>query len=212
MKKNFVAVLFLVSTIYSLNAVTPSFSSYAETTSSSLNLEPGIYDVTMKIWEDTNSSIPYFYSYILDPWIAIKWDISSIEKGKWVTLTKEVRIENDVTNANLRIQLYHLNDFGGSIGTLYFDDISFFRKSTIIVDTVADSTFKIYPNPATDKVSLVSENNGTVYIQDFTGKTLKVIEKNELEISIPVNTFSKGIYFLRLISVGNSESQKLILK
>lgn len=198
--------------IYSLNAVTPSFSSYAETTSSNLTLEPGIYDMSLKIWEDANSSIPCFYSYILDPWITIKWDISSIEKGKWVNLTKEVTIEKAVTNANLRIQLYHLNDFGGSIGTLYLDDITFFRKSTIIVDTVTDSTFKIYPNPATDKVTLVSNKNGLIYIQDFTAKTLKVIEKNEFEISIPINTLPKGIYFLRLVSEGKSESQKLILK
>ncbi len=64
MKINIVLLL-LILMICSLKAATPIFSSYAETTASNLTLEPGIYDVSVKIWEDANSSIPYFYSYIL---------------------------------------------------------------------------------------------------------------------------------------------------
>jgi len=54
-----------------------------------ISLEKGAYEVNLKVWIDATSTMKDFYTIVSEPWIATKWDISSIAKEEWVTLKKE---------------------------------------------------------------------------------------------------------------------------
>ncbi|MCX7861807.1 MAG: T9SS type A sorting domain-containing protein [Bacteroidales bacterium] len=69
----------------------------------------------------------------------------------------------------------------------------------------------IYPNPASDYITINSNGNGTLTISDLTGKQLQVITVTKEKQLIPVNMLSKGIYILTYTTNNNSIVEKLIV-
>jgi hypothetical protein len=59
---------------------------------------------------------------------------------------------------------------------------------------------RIYPNPATDFISIESTEPGKLLIFNATGKLVKEESLNEIKSSIPVHPFSSGIYIARFTS------------
>ena len=81
-----------------------------------------------------------------------------------------------------------------------------------------NTTFNLYPNPATYQTKLVSEGltgDATVTVIDMSGRILKTIQAkangSKMETIIDVSTFEKGVYIVKL-SVNNGDySQNLIV-
>lgn len=69
----------------------------------------------------------------------------------------------------------------------------------------------IYPNPASEMVTVLSEENGTIRIFDVQGKQLFETQHTGLT-TLPINQFQKGTYLLQLESNGISSTQKLIVE
>jgi len=79
-------------------------------------------------------------------------------------------------------------------------------------DNIA-SNFKVYPNPASDFVTIETNNVeiSAVKIYDILGKN--VLKQNELTNNrLDVSNLRNGIYFLKIESNGNSITKKLIIK
>lgn len=85
----------------------------------------------------------------------------------------------------------------------------------IIDDNGVESDFgiktKIYPNPATSKVNIVSIGSIDLELFDVQGK--KVIERNiENEGTFSISHLNSGIYFLRLKSENKVDIRKLVVQ
>ncbi len=76
-----------------------------------------------------------------------------------------------------------------------------------------ESEFSIYPNPATDKL-IITSNNGlkieTVNIYNQLGQN--VLQRNEIRENIDISTLGQGIYIIELTSSELKIRQKLIIK
>jgi hypothetical protein len=75
--------------------------------------------------------------------------------------------------------------------------------------------FTIYPNPAKNAVSIQvdkSITDGQIIVTDLYGKTLKSQSLSIGKNSIDVSSFSKGLYFVNIITNQNRQTQKLIIE
>lgn len=75
----------------------------------------------------------------------------------------------------------------------------------------ANSTLKVYPNPASDFINITSELNGEaeVNILDMTGRCVKNVVINDMSnATINISDLDKGVYFINI----NGSVSKLVIK
>lgn len=75
----------------------------------------------------------------------------------------------------------------------------------------ANSTFKVYPNPASDYINITSEISGEaeVNIFDMTGRCVKNTRINDINnATINISDIEKGVYFVNI----NGKVMKLVVK
>ena len=75
------------------------------------------------------------------------------------------------------------------------------------------NTFKVYPNPASDFITISSEKRiSEISLFDLSGKQLNRIKTDKTEANIPVSHLPKGTYIVQINSEGILNSQKFIKK
>jgi len=76
-----------------------------------------------------------------------------------------------------------------------------------------DKQVKIYPNPATDKVTIVNSYGQPfiIKIYDLGGKVVKVMNLASDKIQINVQDLSTGVYIIELSSEKKNMQEKLII-
>ena len=78
------------------------------------------------------------------------------------------------------------------------------------------SYLTIKPNPAHSETTITSQNtkqpNGILYFYNAMGKLVQSNEWNDISCTVNVDTFAKGIYFLRLIKNNSVETGKLLVE
>ena len=86
-------------------------------------------------------------------------------------------------------------------------------------DLPGNISFNLYPNPATYEAKLVAgglTGDVTITITDMLGYVLKIMQEKmaggQIETTIDVSTFEKGIYFVKIQNGSLNRSQKLIVK
>ena len=77
------------------------------------------------------------------------------------------------------------------------------------------NSLKIYPNPATEKITIQSSEagsnmNGTVFIYGMAGPELIKQQVNGSKTEIMVNSLPAGIYFIRLVNNKKIEFGKFV--
>jgi hypothetical protein len=76
--------------------------------------------------------------------------------------------------------------------------------------------FKVYPNPAKDKVAIVWNNNlasnADVTITDITGKKVLNMQSSNEVIEIKLDNLQKGFYFITVTADNIQETKKLMLQ
>ncbi len=83
----------------------------------------GPYIEKIKVYVDENTTLKAFKTYMTAPVYANTWDISEIEKGQWVTLSKVVNIDEQPTkNYGIKILAADNPDVSGT-QLIYFDDM-----------------------------------------------------------------------------------------
>jgi len=89
--------------------------------------------------------------------------------------------------------------------------------STVSVNEHQANTIKIYPNPATDRIYIKSNDISKisrVELLNTIGSTVRVIEnpaKTSNELSLKVNDLPSGLYFVRVISSGNIQTMRVLI-
>lgn len=89
--------------------------------------------------------------------------------------------------------------------------IATFEPSTGI-DEADGESWILYPNPATDAVTIVGVSQATVTINDLTGRTVSVHNVDEGNRTVDVSHLAAGAYFIHITSDGVSAVRKLIKK
>ena len=72
----------------------------------------------------------------------------------------------------------------------------------------------VFPNPATDRVYIVTGNNGNglkTKVTDMTGKTIQnEMIFTDLQFSLDISAYAKGVYFLVMENEKGTVIRKII--
>ena len=102
---------------------------------------------------------------------------------------------------------------GGLAVTKYFSyDVSE-NCSTMSVNTVDQSLFKLYPNPTQDQWTITTTNNQeiiSIQLYDYLGKNIMTLEPQSSEAVIYVNDMVSGLYFAQIKTAKGSKILKLL--
>jgi PKD repeat protein len=97
--------------------------------------------------------------------------------------------------------------------------ISDFSEATAVfilpsaLDNVVESNFSIYPNPATNSISInANESIVRIDIYDIKGSLIFSQFYQKKKTSIDVSDFAKGVYAVKVVSMNNSRVQQLIIE
>jgi len=77
---------------------------------------------------------------------------------------------------------------------------------------VQGNDIRIYPNPANEVVTLVSDGIGMILITDLTGKVITQKSLNmERVVNIATSEFANGVYLVQMLRQGATTTRKLII-
>ncbi len=95
--------------------------------------------------------------------------------------------------------------------TITFISADFTIMSATALNDFNISVIKIYPNPATEFVTITGiEAPTTIRIINITGKVVRAIVVTSTEIYIDITDLSKGIYFVQLELQGKVQTVKMV--
>jgi len=75
------------------------------------------------------------------------------------------------------------------------------------------NTFKVFPNPAKEKATLIFDNlsDKTIQLIDLNGVIVFELKSNSNQFDLDLFRYSKGVYILKLIEGGNINIEKLLI-
>ena len=92
----------------------------------SMDLEPGDYNFSMKVWLEPNCSVEKLRVIFQDPWRELKpFDLTGLERGKWITLTQAFRRASASGETDRPRIVIEPGDLSGETSTLFIDALSF---------------------------------------------------------------------------------------
>ena len=90
---------------------------------------------------------------------------------------------------------------------------SFTFVSTLSNPTFNDTTFKVFPNPASRNWNVISNTDSmitSIQIVDVLGKVVRNVIPNSTATSIDASFLMSGMYFAKISSANGTETIKLI--
>lgn len=80
------------------------------------------------------------------------------------------------------------------------------------IGSLNDAAFSMFPNPANERVTIVTEENVMIEIADITGKIINTIASNNQKVNmIDTAKLSNGIYIVSLVNENGRSSRRLII-
>jgi hypothetical protein len=154
--------------------------------------------------------------------------ISAGSGEKSVTKALEVNTWNsfnipltDFTSQNLTVNdliQFKFEDPDGTKGTIYLDNIYFYKKGTNSVLPISFSTLKVYPNPTTSTLHLdidaASSTISSYSLLNVQGQTILSTDVNSTTINttVDVSKFSTGVYFLKINTENGNYTHRVIVQ
>lgn len=127
--------------------------------------------------------------------------------------TEQLDLKNYKSSKEAIIKFSYISALGGLIA---IDNVNFSMLSSIKENTPA--TFKLFPNPANDKVNLVfgnDENVQKVNVIDISGRNvMTVVNENRFDKAMSVNTSSlnEGFYIFEVVTFKGISTSKVLIK
>ena len=184
----------------------------------STNIPAGNYTYAMKVFIETGSDISSVEVIFQDPWTPLTFDLTGVEKGKWVTISKDfVRNAASGVQDRPRIVVRQAGVTSGT-GTMYIDDVSVNVNNALGVDDFSENknTTKVYPNPfdvsVNKDINISAPNAKRVVLYNVSGAQLFKAEKTTEPFELPISNLKQGIYFISIISDTTTETKKIIIK
>ncbi|MFT6383239.1 MAG: hypothetical protein ACJAQR_000050 [Bacteroidia bacterium] len=127
----------------------------------------------------------------------------------------------DFTSQDLTVNdlfQFKFEDPDGNNGTIYLDNVYFYKKGTNSVLPISFSTLKVYPNPATSTLNLdIDAATATISNYSLVNLQGQVVLSNDvnstsINTSIDVSNVSNGVYFLKLDTDKGSYTHRVIVQ
>lgn len=191
----------------------PFLSQISTIESENLTTDKGVYNVSLQVWVDENTTISNFYTQVLNPWVSLKWDISSVAKKEWVTLSQEMVLSTNAINSEFRFLVNNQPELGGGKGTFYIDDFKIVKNegdlSTEQPSTETEVLFT--PNPASNFIEFNLPKNSKVEVYNAIGRKIKTIKIDALQHREAISNLAKGIYYLKILQINTTAIKQLIV-
>lgn len=129
-------------------------------------------------------------------------DLTEVTLGQWNTLSATLAPNSTVelvieVRCNASSEAFYIDNvvFGAELGTNTFDQ----------------NAFSMYPNPATDQVTITSKEGGqkNVTIFDVLGNQ---VMSTSTQDNINVASLSQGVYLVRITQGNTTETKKLVVR
>jgi hypothetical protein len=95
-------------------------------------------------------------------------------------------------------------------GTLFVDNV-YFSDVAMANQSFANTSVKIYPNPASTSITLENESAiESVSIYNVVGQEVKTAAPNSNTITLDISNLETGIYVIKSISEGRTSTSKFV--
>lgn len=97
-------------------------------------------------------------------------------------------------------------------GTVWFDNLYFYRSAPLGLDNAESLKFTTYPNPTSDSwiVKTQDSNITSVKVYDILGKNVMTLTPNLREVKIDATGLNTGLYYANINTDNGTKSIKLI--
>ena len=159
-----------------------------------------------------------------------KVDVLNTSTGSWITLWDAVNQPNMLNNYNEPVSI-DLSQYQGSNIRLrwrghnngsevltfswYIDNVKVVATDTtsVSVGETSLANVSLYPNPAKDRVRIQSSQTiQSMALYGIKGEMLESRPVNTKEMELPLEGYSKGVYFIRLLTDDGVITKKLVVK
>jgi hypothetical protein len=135
--------------------------------------------------------------------------VSNTKTGEWELLTYDFTDAIGHTFARLTV-FPDFPDTRASGGTEYFDNIQYVGGWTYVREAFG-AEINVYPNPATDLLTVKYPQIESVTISNITGQIVRVVELQKVDFTrIDVADLTSGVYFLTVDSSRGTVSSKFV--
>ena len=163
----------------------------------------------------------YYFNFPNDAWFSVE-HLFNIDEDQATILIDDVEVhtwpfhyETWTTDGTNQLGSVDFND--GVNYRYYIDDIEFdsLDVTGILSKDVLphENSVSIYPNPATDQITVSSEEEITeLEILDQVGKAVFYQNSGKNSLTLNTSAYPSGIYFLRVRSANGMSTKKLIIQ
>ncbi len=140
--------------------------------------------------------------------IFLGWSYSPFANPYYYTVCIEV--DDPVAATNKTVPYNNWEIFNDSYVNYYFD-----ANCALSIEKFVENNFKIYPNPATEYVSIEQKSTDGVTLQsvqilDSSGKWIKSVKDHFNQID--VSNLSKGMYLFVIQTDKGNKTEKIVIK
>ena len=130
-------------------------------------------------------------------------------QGSWISY--DIPLSN-FTNLTTRgnIAQFILSGNPAGSGTLFVDNV-YFSDVAMANQSFANTSVKIYPNPASTSITLENESAiESVSIYNVVGQEVKTAAPNSNTITLDISNLETGVYVIKSISEGRTSTSKFV--
>ncbi|MDY0161535.1 MAG: T9SS type A sorting domain-containing protein, partial [Bacteroidales bacterium] len=69
-------------------------------------------------------------------------------------------------------------------------------------DLVALEEVEIYPNPASNQITITNAQNSKLYIYNIAGQLIKTIDNSDNKLDIDISNLADGLYTIKIVKDG----------
>lgn len=186
-----------------------------------------LFTAPINLLGGTSYELSFWYKTLGDSWVPEPVERMKVFVGtdnNSASMTREIydniNLDNlnwESTTVNFSVDTdgeYYLGFYGYSTpnqGLLLLDDVAV-DISTSISNNI-ENKMSIYPNPAEDKLNIVSESTvNTVKVYNISGSLVYENNFNETSISLDVDNLTNGVYVVYIETENGLIREKLIIK
>jgi hypothetical protein len=139
----------------------------------------------------------------------------TIVANSWVSVDVDITTLGGVVSNNLtRSNVAQIGITTAFLTNVWYDNIYLYKGTPLGVDDVAQTSFKVYPNPTQDSWTVKTNNQeiSSIQVFDMLGKNVLSLTPNANEAKIDGSILTRGIYFATITTDLGTSSKKLIKK
>ena len=172
-------------------------------------------EINGTIWVNCYKQPPSYFDNINNRFVSFE-DNKTVVNTSNSLLYPSINPEGGIFFSNINGSLFFKNKKIHTISkirynNLYVDNIYVGTVNVGIEEVLSENSFSAYPNPASDFISIIDENEILkIEIIDIYGKLIKSEKVYRKQTNVDVNELLEGLYFLKIYDNLGSKTEKFI--